>query len=341
MQNNTCALCFKYIVKHHERYLVEGKGSFNILGELKSLPFSVEDSSRFICKQCLYNLKKRKGLTRQLLDIDSAFEKAYNFNERKSSSATKRHGNDSEKYFATPKKQRPEPTMPIKSDAPYDMCSRITSTPVGKFPRNSQLVELPISLVCTKKTRNFSAEKVQQTTQDVDVTIKVKWPSNDAERKLPNDLESLRKMLLRGTYKQIAHAAWKNPYIKSNLTELMLKDVEKEATQLCSRKNPSCLRTTDKQSMLSFSMEKVSDEIKERAPLLHSVLSAASINSRSKATKEPSHFAAIAMAAAVCLKNRSRYMTAVQLLVTIFLYHSNWMVGCVLNLNVFLLSIVN
>ena len=146
----------------------------------------------------------------------------------------------------------------------------------------------------------------------------------DAERKLPTDLESRGKMLVRGTYKQIANAAWKNPSIKSQLTDLMLKDIGKEATQLYSKKNPSCLRSTDKQSMLSLSMEKVSDEIKERAPLLHSALSAASIN---RSSRETSHFGAIAMAAAVCLKNRSRYMIAVQLLVTIFLYHSNWMVG--------------
>jgi hypothetical protein len=205
--------------------------------------------------------------------------------------------------------------VPIESDAPK------TSTPIGKFPRNSQAVELPFSPICTKKTGNVSTEKVQQTTKHVDVTVNVKWPSKNAQRNLPNDLESLGKML---------HAAWTNNHIKRSLIELMIKDVEKEATKLCSKKNPSILRTTDKQSMLSFSMEKVSDEIKERAPIFHSVLSAASINSRSKATKEKSHFGPIAMAAAVCLKSRSRYMTVVQLPVTVFLYHSNWMVGCLL-----------
>ena len=39
------------------------------------------------------------------------------------------------------------------------------------------------------------------------VDVRVKWPSKDAERKLPEDLESLGKMLVRGTYKQIALAA--------------------------------------------------------------------------------------------------------------------------------------
>jgi hypothetical protein len=188
-----------------------------------------------------------------------------------------------------------------------------------------------------KKTGNVSTQNVPETTKNVDVTVNVKWPQKIAKRKLPNDLESPGKMLLRGTYKQIAHAAWTNNHIKSSLIELMIKDVDKEETKRCSKKNPSILRTTDKQSMLSFSMEKVSDQIKERAPIFHSVLSAASFNSRSKATKEKSHFGPIVMAAAVCLKSRSRYKTAVQLLVTVFLYHSNWMVGCLL---LFLLLII-
>ena len=33
------------------------------------------------------------------------------------------------------------------------------------------------------------------------------------------------------------------------------------------------------------------------------------------------------MAASMCLKNQPKYMTSVQLQQTIFLYHSNWMVG--------------
>ena len=81
--------------------------------------------------------------------------------------------------------------------------------------------------------------------------------------------------------------------------------------------------------MLSFSMEKLAVEIQERAPLFHSVLLAAAVNCKSKA-KNPSpqaEFGAIGMAAAVCLRNRSQYTIAVQLLITDFLYHSNWLVS--------------
>ena len=102
---------------------------------------------------------------------------------------------------------------------------------------------------------------------------KVKWPSKNKERKLPEDLESLGKMLARGTYKQIANAAWKNENIKKELTVLIAKDIDNECIQLCSDKNPSFLRMTGKESLLSFTVEKLYDELGERAPLFHSVLS--------------------------------------------------------------------
>ena len=98
---------------------------------------------------------------------------------------------------------------------------------------------------------------------------------------------------------------------------------------MCLKKDPSCLRKTGREDMLSFSMEKLSTEIQDRAPLFYSILPAAAVNQRSKA-KNPSpqaDFGAIGMAAAVCLRNRSQYMIAVQLLITDFSYHSNWVVS--------------
>ena len=72
--------------------------------------------------------------------------------------------------------------------------------------------------------------------------------------------------------------------------------------------------------MLSFTMEKVYEELKLKAPLLHCLLAAASTNkrSRSKAPQTEVLHAGTAMAAAICLRNRSKFMSAVQLLITIF-----------------------
>ena len=141
--------------------------------------------------------------------------------------------------------------------------------------------------------------------------MRVQWPSKEAKRKLPQDSESPGKMLIRGAYRQITHAAWKNSSVQKEITELMRKDIETEASPLCSKKEPSSLQKTNKESMLYFTVEKASEEI----------------NSKSRAKQEcTTHFRAVAMAATVCLRNRSKYMIAAQLLLTIFLYHSNWLV---------------
>ena len=95
------------------------------------------------------------------------------------------------------------------------------------------------------------------------------------------------------------------------------------------QKNPSCLRKTDKENIMSFTMEKFYNELRERAPLFHSMLPAASVNSRnrSKAPQTEVLRAGTAMAATVCLRNRSKFMITVQLVITIFHYHSNWLVS--------------
>ena len=59
---------------------------------------------------------------------------------------------------------------------------------------------------------------------------RIKWPSKDAEQA---DLESLGKMLGRGTYKQIALAAWKSPSVKKEPIALMLNCFFLFWKQLC------------------------------------------------------------------------------------------------------------
>ncbi|KAJ7389081.1 hypothetical protein OS493_033663 [Desmophyllum pertusum] len=298
-----CVLCFREIHNHHERYLVQGKRKFDVFQELRSLPFNLKSTSSFICKGCLNNLKKRSSLIGQLKELDNSLEKVH---ADKIEPELKRSASESNESFTTPKK--------LRSAAPEIELVHGRFSPVQK-PINDH------------NTQGKIIKGTETGLKKTNVSVRVEWPSKDSKRKLPEELESLGKMLVRGTYKQIARAAWKNSSIRKELTEVMARDVEKEASHLSSKKEPSCLRKTDKESMLSFSMEKLSDEIKDRAPLFYSLLSAACINSRSRANKSSGNtdFGAVAMAAAVCLRNRSRYMIAAQLLVTIFMYHSNWL----------------
>ena len=41
------------------------------------------------------------------------------------------------------------------------------------------------------------------------------------------------KMLIRGTYKQIASAAWQSPILKKELQLLVLKDFDQKCTAMC------------------------------------------------------------------------------------------------------------
>ena len=69
------------------------------------------------------------------------------------------------------------------------------------------------------------------------------------------------------------------------------------------------------------------DELTERAPLLQAVLIAASHTSiRIKAGPSQISQPMIVTAAAICLKNRSKTTTSVQLMITNLLQHSSWTV---------------
>ena len=86
----------------------------------------------------------------------------------------------------------------------------------------------------------------------VEVTVTAKWPSKVERKNLPEDLTSLGKTLVRGTYKQIANAVSKNEKIKKEIVQLVKKEVERECTHLCSKKNPSCLRKTERRHARFF-----------------------------------------------------------------------------------------
>ena len=73
----------------------------------------------------------------------------------------------------------------------------------------------------------------------VEVTMTAKWPSKEERKNLPEDLASLGKTLVRGTYKQIANAVGKNEKMKKEIMQLVKKEVKRECTHLCSKRNPS------------------------------------------------------------------------------------------------------
>eukprot|EP00794_Sanderia_malayensis_P012580 gene12580-13869_t len=83
---------------------------------------------------------------------------------------------------------------------------------------------------------------------------------------------------------------------------------------------PSCLRLTSKEEIFGFTFEKLDEELTIKAPLVRSALMAIS-QCRSNKKDDDLFFTA-----AVFLKNRPRRLTAVQLLLTLMMRHSGFMV---------------
>lgn len=65
---------------------------------------------------------------------------------------------------------------------------------------------------------------------------------------------------------------------------------------MCSKKEPSCVRSPDKKKLLNFTFEKFNDELSSKAPFLHAVLRVSSVNRRKDSVWQQS----VGMAAAIC-----------------------------------------
>ena len=183
---------------------------------------------------------------------------------------------------------------------------------------------LPFSPLLSSTPRKRGETTASNKPSSTSVNVRIEWPSNKMERKVPEQLESLGKMLVRGTYKQIANAAWRSPNLKKELQLIILKEIDRECMAMCSKKQPSCVRSPDQKKLLNFSFEKFNDELSSRAPFFQAILQVSCVNCRRDVWKQE-----VGMAAAICLRNRSQFMNGVQLLISIFGYHSNWMVRIV------------
>ena len=198
--------------------------------------------------------------------------------------------------------------------------SAVTSTPCKDRGHPAAFPSIPVSPITGRE-----GDETSSGAKKTRVLVTVEWPSRTKDNVLHEGLESLGKMLCRGTYKQIAVAVWRNSILKKHVQQLFLQEVDHECTALCSLKNPSCLRSPKKEDLQSFSFKKFTNELESKAPLFSAVLWTASVR---KSKREDEFWVpAVCMSAAVLLKNRSPCMNAMQLLNTIILYHTGIIVS--------------
>ena len=148
-------------------------------------------------------------------------------------------------------------------------------------------------------------------------------------RILKDNFASIGKMLIRGTYAQIANAIFKTKQLRVELIKLMLKQLSRECANFTSKKFPSILRKTSTNDILKFRLEKVCQELKERAPLYYSLLVTCASPSGRKLTESDSakdFIPSVAVAGSILLRGRCKFLNATQVMIAMILKFSGMQV---------------
>ena len=178
------------------------------------------------------------------------------------------------------------------------------------------------------------------------VSVEFAWPCQTRKRDLSPALQSLGKMLLRGTFKQIASAGWKCKDLRPHLVAEVLKTINKECTSLCTRKSPSLLRLVKRDDIVKLKFIDLNSELERKCPLFHATLKTACLKKATVCEKNKAEKAErlevsnkwlqpLCMAAAVCAKIRSSHLTALQLIISIILQHCSLTVSTILQACIF------
>lgn len=146
--------------------------------------------------------------------------------------------------------------------------------------------------------------------------MEVVWPSETRRRKLSPDMECIGKALLWGTYKQIARRIWQHKFLKLEIVKDVGRAVAAECAELCSTKCKSVARHTSSEDMKKFNPENLCQEWNNKYPIFYSVLLSSALSARRTVFNTVTWLFSIAMAGSVLLRERSRGMDAMQLLVT-------------------------
>ena len=329
-----CRLCAIELQSQLDFNLVNGLGQFRPIEAIIQLPFTIANTSPYVCRSCKNKLKpyvQSKAKTRKIEnEIKNACERS---GTNKAENTENENSNSLMKCVETESKE-------------------------------------------TQTNLSFSND-IKGSNQTV-AYVHVCWPTGDRSRLVPADLTKMAIYLLRSQNKNMAKFAFKHPLMKSEIMELVGKQVNKECQEICrefikveavsesggcidnetepksrrylfqsSQKRKagnqnltgsggakkfvkkdvrSILKKTSKNDLTDFKFENANKELQERCPLFWRILKAASTNHNKI---EDVHLpVSIVTAASVCLKNRSNRMTAVQLIISLIINHSSYTVSC-------------
>lgn len=130
---------------------------------------------------------------------------------------------------------------------------------------------------------------------------------------------------MRGTFKQIANAAFKCKAVKVELIKLVLIELVKEMIGLCSKYKPSRCSASPS-TLVNLALEDVCYEWSNRAPTFYAFLTSAAMPSKRKNAETSMCLASIAVAGSVLLRERCKEMNAVQNLISMIIMFSSYQI---------------
>ena len=150
------------------------------------------------------------------------------------SSSTQRNDNSRMTYQTMALLEDPSPRTILNASV-----SSINLAPISPTSLKSKQPEQAHKARATVNRLNTVSPKKNGDSSTV--VVEVKWPSCSKKKELLSDLQSVGKMLCRGTYEQIANSVWRNKKLNKAIVKLILKQIVKECDGLCSKKDPSYL----------------------------------------------------------------------------------------------------
>ena len=217
-----CSICVTTLEKNSDFNLIESSGQFNPLEIIRTLPFIVLCSTaKYICKRCKSKLKTLSNLRGNVFKAEEDLRKLH----QASTPVKQCHLEDSGNnpivcpFANTAGSKTSNSSLTEKRTLESDGTAAKTSS--SKKNRFAGQFEKAVQTNIV-----FHADKGEPT--PVECYVYASWQSCDRIKKLAGDLLRIGVSLLRGTYKDIAVALWKNLEIRKNIVDLFIKEVNKE-----------------------------------------------------------------------------------------------------------------
>jgi len=337
-----CFLCNDSSEKSN-RVWVYGRSSLNI-GELIQRAIDVDLSSFqnksqiFVCRKCyktLCKLQRLQGSVDELCsDIKKSFTASQSHVRVKRMPATQTEfqtlftENAVKKCNLQPRLQPKSlqftdntsvhlPGVIVNGSVDTQPFQPTQSLPVVTATAPVVIAHPVIPLACsTPKSKRDRNQNVKDNNFDqcsTQVTLTVKYHSKTIKKELTGEFASLGKAIVHGSTPdpdKIARAVMKSDSLCNSVENLVLEKLSSQLNQLCARKKPSLLRQTDKDALLNFSLVKLCEEWKARAPLFFSFLMSCATNINNNNTKSKFCLPGVAVAGSVLLKQRNPQMCA-------------------------------